>query len=1155
MTMKLENVRVGDRIEGIVPNQAVTIVSVTWHDSSIEIVYKRADGKVDTELLFRSHETVLSPARPTPYWQIDKGSFSLKIISEAYRIRLAHLFDPRLAVHTSLIEPLPHQITAVYSEMLPRQPLRFLLADDPGAGKTIMAGLLIKELIIRGDVRRCLVCAPGNLTEQWQDELWRKFQLRFDILTRDTLEASHTGNPFEEYDQLIIRLDQVARDEDLKALIANSEWDLIVCDEAHKMSASYFGRELKETKRHKLGKILSGVTRHFLLMTATPHNGKEEDFQLFMRLIDRDRFELHRGDDLPSIDISDIMRRMVKEDLLKFDGRPLFPERRAYTVNYQLSADEQALYEAVTDYVREEFNKAERLENGGRRGTVGFALTILQRRLASSSEAIYKSLKRRRERLEKRRDEVQRDKRIMEALESGETYDPEYLDDLDDFPDADFEELEIELADSATAAQTIHELEAEIDVLRGLEAEARAVRNKGSDRKWEQLAELMDNDLMRAPGGRRRKIVIFTEHRDTLNYLQRKLSTLLGDPNTIMTIHGGIRRNDRLDAEDRFRNDPSICVLLATDAAGEGINLQRAHLMVNYDLPWNPNRLEQRFGRIHRIGQTEVCHLWNLVASETREGQVYTRLLEKLRVERGSLNGKVFDVLGKLFEEESLRTLLVKAIRYGNSPEVRAQLQQAVDNALDQERVRDLLAHHALVQDSMDISQIEQVRADMERAAVRRLQPYYVKAFFMDAFELLGGKVFKREPGRYQINHVPAAIRNRARDISGRERVQTAYERICFEKALINVPGKPDAEFICPGHIFLDAVIALIMEQHRHMLADGRVLVAPGDFSQGPRALYYLEHVLRDASPEQRVISREVHFVEVGADGEMRGAGVAPYIDYRPPTEAEREQIQKLTRAQLPEESAEQQARSFAISELAPKHLQTVQERRERLLDKTLAAVQARLTREINHWDERARDLRTDERQGKRNARLNWRRAQARADRLAERLESRKHELEQQRQIGAAPPNIVGRVLVVPMGMLVEAREDENTRRITEAAAMQAVMNAEARLGNDPRDVSRQGVGYDIESRDGQTGRLRFIEVKGRKAGAATVDVYHTEILACLNQRDKGSPYILAVVELADGRASEPRYVADPFKTEPDSRAVSVRYDLRDLLAESTPPR
>lgn len=331
-------------------------------------------------------------------WSFDGDGALFRLVSEAHRIRLAHLFDPMLAVHTSIVDPLPHQITAVYEAMLPRTPLRFLLADDPGAGKTIMAGLLMKELIARGDLQRCLVVCPGSLAEQWQDELRKRFDLPFEILTNDKLEAARTGNWFLETGLVIARMDKLARNEDVqqKLQAPDCEWDLIVCDEAHKLSATMFGNEVHYTKRYKLGQMLSTLTRHFLLMTATPHNGKEEDFQLFMALLDGDRFEGRFRDGVHAADVSDLMRRMVKENLRKFDGTPLFPERRAYSVPYKLSEGEAKLYKAVTDYVREEFNRAEKLENEKRTSNIGFALTILQRRLASSPEAIYQSLRRRR---------------------------------------------------------------------------------------------------------------------------------------------------------------------------------------------------------------------------------------------------------------------------------------------------------------------------------------------------------------------------------------------------------------------------------------------------------------------------------------------------------------------------------------------------------------------------------------------------------------------------------------------------------------------------------------------------------------------------------------------------------------------------------------
>src|SRR5258708_7804181 len=477
------------------------------------------------------------------------------------------------------------------------------------------------------------------------------------------------------------------------------------------MSASFFGGEVKYTKRYRLGQLLSRLTRHFLLLTATPHNGKEADFQLFLALLDGDRFEGRFRDGVHTTDVSDLMRRLVKEKLLKFDGKPLFPERLAHTVNSKLSDGEAALYKHVTDYVREEFNRADALGSPGTRGTVGFALTILQRRLASSPGAIYQSLRRRRERLEKRLREEQLLKRgaetHLELAPALPALTADDLDDLDDAPGAEVEVLEEQVVDQASAARTIRELEAEIAILARLEALAQRVRLSGTDRKWEELAALLQNNAeMFEASGARRKLVIFTEHRDTLNYLTERIRTLLGRPEAVVNIHGGIGREERRNAQEQFLNDPEALVLVATDAAGEGINLQRAHLMVNYDLPWNPNRLEQRFGRIHRIGQTEVCHLWNLIASETREGEVFQRLFEKLEEERKALGGQVFDVLGRVrFENQPLRELVLQAIRYGDQPEVRARLNQAVDNALDRERLRELLEDRALARDSLYASQ------------------------------------------------------------------------------------------------------------------------------------------------------------------------------------------------------------------------------------------------------------------------------------------------------------------------------------------------------------------------------------------------------------------------------------------------------------------
>ena len=461
---------------------------------------------------------------------------------------------------------------------------------------------------------------------------------------------------------------------------------------------------------------------------------------------------------------------------------------------------EAALYKSVTDYVRDEFNRADALENEGRKGTIGFALTILQRRLASSPEAILQSLRRRRERLERRLREEQILKRggELQDINVGKVPDftDEDIDELDDAPDAEVEQVEETVVDQATAARTIAELEAEIEILKRLETLALKVRRSGTDKKWEELSGCLQNHAeMFDAHGHRRKLVIFTEHRDTLNYLSERLRALLGAPEALVTIHGGMGREDRAKAQEAFKQDKDVLILLATDAAGEGINLQRAHLMVNYDLPWNPNRLEQRFGRIHRIGQTEVCHLWNLLAEETREGDVYKRLLEKIEQEREALGAGVFDILGQLFREQKLKDLLIEAIRYGDRPDVKARLHEIVDNLTDRKHCQELLEERALAHDSMDATEVRKIREDMERAEARRLQPHFIESFFLEAFRVLGGSIKEREPRRFEITHVPALIRQRDRLIGIGEPVLLRYERITFEKSLQGSTGTAAGDF------------------------------------------------------------------------------------------------------------------------------------------------------------------------------------------------------------------------------------------------------------------------------------------------------------------------------------------------------------------------
>ena len=1199
VVLQLDHLTPGTVVRGLTPDGLATVVSAQWFGTeAVKVTFEDALGRVGNELLYRDAEVRLEVAEAGRPWSFDGDGAAYRLVSEAHRIRLAHLFDPVLAVHTSLVDPLPHQITAVYEEMLPRQPLRFLLADDPGAGKTIMAGLLIKELMARGDVQRCLVVCPGSLAEQWQDELYRRFGLPFDILTNDTLEAARTGNWFIEHPLAIARLDKLARDENVQEKLHAPEayWDLVVCDEAHKMAATFFSGEVKYTKRYQLGKMLGGLTRHLLLMTATPHNGKEEDFQLFLALLDGDRFEGRFRDGVHQADASDLMRRMVKERLLTFDGRPLFPERVARTVRYALSDAEAELYAAVTDYVRTEFDRAEALQNDRRSGTVGFALTVLQRRLASSPEAIYQSLRRRRERIESRLAEFELLQRgVGTAIVPGPAlpvYDAEALDDLDDAPGDEREEAEETVLDHATAAQSVAEFQAELATLRRLEGLALAVRRSRTDSKWRELAGLVsevftpaalagasgdgyasepDVTYAAAPeptAAPTQKLVVFTEHRDTLEYLRGRVSTLLGVPHAVVCIHGGMGREERKRAEEAFKHDPDVRVLLATDAAGEGINLQRAHLMVNYDLPWNPNRLEQRFGRIHRIGQTEVCHLWNLVAEGTREGDVFQTLLDKLEQARKTLHGQVYDVLGQVtFDGRPLRELLITAIRDGQRPEVRARLHQIVADAVDPVHLRALLDGQALTPDILDQTGVARVREQMERAEARRLQPHYTEAFFLDAFRRLGGTAHEREPRRYELTYVPPAIRSRDRAIGTGESVLARYERVAFEKALVAPPGQPLAAFVCPGHPLLDATLDLTLERHRDLLRRGTVLVDERDAGTTPRVLFTVEHAVQDGAParpgtssgsaERRTVSQRMLFVEMGPDGAARGIPYAPYLDYRPLAEGEPNVDAILSHPSCAWITRELEAEALrhAVVHAVPEHIAEVRERRMARIDKTRAAVHERLTKEISYWDHRAEQLRLKESAGK-ASKLNSGEARRRADALQARLAARMETLDREAQISARPPAVLGGLVVVPAGLLamlggppVPARTADTQASAARARAL--VMEAERALGFEPTDREFEKLGYDVESRDPATGRLRFIEVKGRVTEADTVTVTKNEILFSLNKPDD---FVLAIAEYLPGGASRLHYLRRPFRREPDFDVTSVNYSLSDLIARSGPP-
>ena len=1139
---ELNELKTGSRVRGLVAAADVTIVAVEPHgDGIVNVVYRGDDGSISDRLLTAEQAAAVSIASGLR-WTFDADGAAFKLASEARRIELAHLFDPFAAVGSSTIQPLPHQIDAVYGRLLPLQPLRFLLADDPGAGKTIMSGLYIRELMLRGDLERCLVIAPGSLVEQWQEELFDKFDLRFDILSRDMVEAARTGNPFQERNLLIARLDQLSRSEELQAKLGVTDWDLVIVDEAHKMSARLYGDEINRTLRFQLGELVRERTRNLLLLTATPHNGSNEDFLLFMSLLDPDRFagRLRRSKDLP--DVSDVMRRLVKENLLTFDGKRLFRERKAITVNYDLSPDEQRLYEAVSSYVQDGMGRAQAIEQGGdrRRGlAIGFALAALQRRLASSPEAIFQSLRRRKEKLTAQLLDAQKAGKLSDARRlDGRLADPDGFDS-DDFDDDEFERLEDEAIENVMSAESLVELEREITELRVLELLASELRASGVDRKWVELRNILQSDEFNQ-SGEPRKLIVFTEHRDTLNYLEAKIRTLLGRPEAVSSIHGGVRREDRRRVQDAFRNDPAVKVLVATDAAGEGVNLQRANLMVNYDLPWNPNRIEQRFGRIHRIGQEQVCHLWNLVAYGTREGMVFQRLFAKIEQQRAVYGDQIYDVLGDSEINRSLQDLLIEAIRYGKDPAVLARVDEVIDSQIGN-RLKTVLDERALASNVLDPGSISEIRHRMEEALSRKLQPGFIQAFFAAALDDVGGRIAPREAGRFEITRVPATIRSRDREVSAGGPLHSAYERVTFDKDRVSIDSTGNtgirAELITPGHPLLKALIATTLDRHGATLSTGTTFIDPTDTGETPRVLIYLEHTVTDGRFEhgaRTIVSRRFQFVEVTADGDITDPGAEPYLGYEP-IDADIRSLLAGLDTKWADDGVDQTARSWATANLATPHFAEVADVTRARIDRTRRAVEERLNSEIRHWDVRAHELKEQELHGKK-PRLNSGRARQRADDLEARKTRRLRELEVESDLVNHAPTVVAAALVIPQGLIdrlaggAPSEMDQEVAKETDRRAVAAVMAAERALGRTPVEQAHNNPGFDILSEDERTGIVYQIEVKGHRPDTLEIKVRGPQVRQAKQNPERFRLAVVRVPHEPAGRAVV-SYFVRPFDT------------------------
>ena len=796
----------------------------------------------EAEALFGQASAALTHVQPV-------DAENLRLLIESARVRLAYAHDRHFAVTLSGIRTLPHQIEAVYLKMLPQPRLRFLLADDPGAGKTIMAGLLLKEMKLREAIDRILILCPAPLTIQWQDELLRWFGEPFDIIF-SAVDQQQLVNPWQRSTQVIASLDY-AKQDDVRERIWQQRWDVVIIDEAHKCSAytkhsSGRGDEAEKTKRYQLAEKLASQADNLLLLTATPHHGDDDRFAHFVRLIDPDIFpEPHRLGDKATDIRRNILRlgpdcpwalRRLKEDLKDLNGDRLFPDRHAHTVAFRLNREEYDLYKAVTAYINEFLPQS----SGRKKQSVALARTVFQRRLVSSTKAIYESIRRRLDRQQELLQELedlppaQRARRLAQL--QGRLPDAEQEeDDLDDA-------ARDQLTNEFTAAVELDQLRAEIAALQELLAQARRVRDHAADSKLAALRECLAKAEFHELSDGRGKLLVFTEHRDSLTYLREHLDQW---GYSTCEIHGGMTPHERKRTQEEFRTTRQICV--ATEAAGEGINLQFCRLMINYDLPWNPTRLEQRLGRIHRIGQERDCHVFNFVASDSEEGQpiiegrILGRLLEKLDQMRAVLADRVFDVIGEILSlnDVNLPDMLREAAHDPRRLEEYLNRIANVDPARLQQYEQ--VTGIALAKTNVDFSAFQRTNAEVEE---RRLMPRYVERYFLSACREVGLRVEARADGLWRVEHVLADLRS-DRLASARRlgKPETAYRKITFHKEHLDLDQHFDAILVGPGH----PLYASVDERLNELLIglSGGVGVFLDPVADAPCCLHFFEMPIR----------------------------------------------------------------------------------------------------------------------------------------------------------------------------------------------------------------------------------------------------------------------------------------------------------------------
>lgn len=1118
-------------------NEPVHIESVRPLGAGFELRVRRADGHLEETVLSESEFHSISSTTASNSPDVTPADpEQLRLLVESTRIRLAYAYDRQFAVSLSGIRTFPHQIEAVYLKMLPQPRLRFLLADDPGAGKTIMAGLLLKEMKLREAIERVLIVVPAPLTIQWQDELLRYFGETFQIITASN-DQQQLVNPWQRESQVIASLDY-AKQDDVRERIWQQRWDLVIFDEAHKCSAytkraSGRSPEAEKTKRYQLAERLTAEPdRHILFLTATPHHGDDDRFGHFLRLLDPDLFpEPHRLGDQAQAIRRDILRlgpecpwalRRLKEDLRDMNGRRLFPDRHVQTVNFQLNFEEFSLYKAVTAYINQFLPQA----GGRQKQNIALTRTVLQRRLASSTNAIHESIKRR---LEKQR-------RLMEELEAlppnqrarfldrirGRLSDDEL--DEDDLDDAARDRL----TDEFTAAVELDQLRAEVAALKDLVDQAHRVREHATDSKLSALNKTLQQAQFAELQDGRGKLLIFTEHRDTLNYLQEQLERW---GYSTVTIHGGMNPHERKRAQDDFHYTKQVCI--ATEAAGEGINLQFCHLMINYDLPWNPTRLEQRLGRIHRIGQDRDVYAFNFVAERSVDGQpviegaILKRLLDKLDLMRDALGkNRVFDVIGEVLSinEVNLSEMLREA---AYDPRRLDEYLDQIDR-IDPEKLRSYeeATGIALAREHIDVKWFEQFQSRNFEVEERRLMPEYVARQFLAAADQVGLRVETRADGFYRIEHVPQDLRSeRFEAVQRLGKPESSYRKITFHKQALEQDQGRDALLLGPGH----SLYAALDEKLNSRLAGVRG--ASSAFvdanASAPYRIHFIEMEIR--GEPSRSGSNSTLYAELVAIREENGVysilpadvlhDLAP--DPNPP-------------ANFPSIDS-QGAVDFVKSTLQLEQRLKIQHERQQYAQVVRDYLSKSFDARIHASENRVMTLKAREAAGESAVSLALQQAENDLQDLKRTRAERMTGLDRLTIARSGAVRHLATALVLPPGVVATLpthfAEDEEIKREIELAAMRVVLDYERARGWEPFDVSdlHDRCGFDIRSlgpADPATGQrpVRRIEVKGRIRGQP-IRLTTNE---WLKARQLAQSYYLYVVWNPKEMGASPRLVQDP---------------------------